>query len=278
MRKWITLMAGMWAIAVLAGCAATPSNYLPPLADPPTGVHRTGAFIWFDLLSENPKVASNFYSQLFGWRIESDTTVDDYSIIYNGDRPIGGIIRHENRDSRAAESIWLAVLSVEDVDQAVTTAREAGGKVLEGPIDVDGRGRIALIEDTTGAALILLRTAGGDPAARKPRTGDWLWTDLIIPDGEPVKAFYKQLADYQLEPLQTDGDAFHVFKHGGRTQAGMVELKWHGIEANWLPYVKVDKIDKQITRAQELGGTLIIKSGDAAVIMDPTGAAIGIQE
>lgn len=153
MRKWITLMTGIWAIAMLAGCAATPSNYLPPLADPPTGVHRTGAFIWFDLLTEDSRVASDFYSQLFGWRIESDTTVDDYSIIYNGDRPIGGIIRHANRDSRAAESIWLAVLSVEDVDAAVTTVREAGGRALEGPIDVEGRGRIAVIEDTAGAAI-----------------------------------------------------------------------------------------------------------------------------
>jgi predicted enzyme related to lactoylglutathione lyase len=277
MRKWITLMTGIWAIAMLAGCAATPSNYLPPLADPPTGVHRTGAFIWFDLLTENPEVARSFYSQLFGWRIESDTMVDDYSIIYNGDRAIGGIIRHENRDSRAAESIWLAFLSVEDVDQAVTTTRDAGGKVLEGPLDVEGRGRMALIEDTAGAALILLRASGGDPPPRKPKNGDWLWTDLITPDGGPVKAFYKQLADYQVEPLQADGDAYHIFKRSGRARAGMVELRWQGIEANWLPYVKVDKLDEQITRAQELGGTLILKSGDTAVIMDPTGAAIGIQ-
>jgi predicted enzyme related to lactoylglutathione lyase len=77
---------------------------------------------------------------LFGWRIESIPQTEDYAVIYNKDRPIGGIVTQENWDPKAAESLWLPVLSVADVDQSAAAARRAGGKVLDGPFNAVGRG------------------------------------------------------------------------------------------------------------------------------------------
>jgi predicted enzyme related to lactoylglutathione lyase len=58
----------------------------------------------------------------------------------------------------------------------------------------------------------------------------------------------------------------------------VVELGWEGLEDNWLPYFKVDNIDRIIKKARQGGGGLIVRSGDVAILSDPTGAAFGIQQ
>ena len=44
-----------------------------------------------------------------------------------------------------------------------------------------------------------------------------------------------------------------------------------------MPYFKVTDVDNSIEIARNMGGKLILKSGNAAVLTDPTGAAFGIQ-
>ena len=272
---------GTWSLimVLLAGCAAVRPASLPPVSEPATGAYRTGEFVWYDLLTEDPQAARTFYGQLFGWRIETAARASDYAVIYNGDRLIGGIAVHENRNPQAAESLWLASLSVADVDRSAAVVREAGGEVLEGPHKVRGRGRMALIEDPMGAPLLLLRSSRGDPTPRAPGDGDWLWTDLVTPDSTPADDFYGRLAGYQTVSVESEGDpGSRLFKSNGRPRAGLVELKWDGVEANWLPYVKVRSLDDVLNRARDLGGRLAIRADNIAVILDPTGAAIGIQE
>jgi predicted enzyme related to lactoylglutathione lyase len=119
---------------------------------------------------------------------------------------------------------------------------------------------MALIEDSMGAVLILLRATGGDPAAFEAGAGDWLWIDLITSESAPSTYFYGQLADYRLDTVQTDNDTtYSVFKNSGKPRAGLVQLTWDGVGANWLPYVKVDDVNKWIGQAKELGGALIVQ-------------------
>lgn len=56
-----------------------------------------------------------------------------------------------------------------------------------------------------------------------------------------------------------------------------MELRWQGLEDNWLPYFKVDDVDRTIGMARKLGGRLIPKTEDVAILTDPTGAVFGIQ-
>jgi predicted enzyme related to lactoylglutathione lyase len=81
-----------------------------------------------------------------------------------GDKPIGGMIATENKSKQAPESLWLLSLSEQDVDRAAALTGERGGKVVEGPLNADKRGQMALVNDPAGAPLILLRSVGGDPA------------------------------------------------------------------------------------------------------------------
>ena len=259
----------------LSGCASKQAGSLPSITPTPTGQHQVGKFVWFDLLTEDVQAAQDFYRELLGWRFEDQSS--DYSVIYAGDKPIGGIASLENKDPEVQESLWLASLSVENVDRAVSAVKARYGKVLDGPFDVKGRGRMAVIRDPEGAELVLLRAAGGDPVDAAVNSGEWLWVDLFTRDAKSANEFYGALAGYTAQTVATEGDhSYNLLKKNDRAFAGVVEIPWEDVEPNWLPYVKIDDLEGTISRAENLGGILILRLKNIAVIADPTGSVFGI--
>ena len=275
---WTLLILLAAASAGISGCASKQVTSLPPITPTPTGQHQVGKFVWFDLLTEDVQAAQKFYKELFGWRFEASTGSSDYSVIYSGDKPIGGIVGQENKDPKVQESIWLASLSVEDVDRAVSTVKARYGKVLDDPIDVKGRGRMAVIQDPEGAELVLIRAAGGDPVEMDVNPGEWLWVDLFTRDAKSANEFYEALAGYTAQTVATEGDhSYNLLKKNDRAFAGVVEIPWEDVEPNWLPYVKIDDLEGTISRAEKLGGILILHIENVAIIADPSGGVFGIQ-
>ncbi|MGB6290976.1 MAG: VOC family protein [Desulfobulbales bacterium] len=273
---WSLLILLAVALAGISGCASKQTASLPAITPTPTGQHQVGKFIWFDLLTEDVQEAKNFYSELFGWRVEGQSS--DYIVIYAGDKPIGGMAPHESKDTEKLESLWLASLSVENVDRAVSATKSRYGKVLDGPLDVKGRGRMAVIQDPEGAELILLRAAGGDPADETVKSGEWLWVDLFTRDAKSANDFYGALVGYTVEAEKTEEDhSYNLLKKDDRAFAGVVEIPWEDVEPNWLPYVKVEDLEGTISLAENLGGVLILRLENVAVIADPTGGVFGIQ-
>ncbi len=265
-------------LMVMVGCATNQAVRLPAVGSNPNGDVYVGKFVWIDLLTEDVSAASRFYNDLFGWRAEISKMNNDYNVFLKGDKLIGGMIATENQNKEAPESLWLVSLSVDDVDRAASLISERGGKILDGPLDADGRGRMALVSDPAGASLILLRATGGDPADTKAGTGEWLWTDLFTQNAKNAGAFYTSLAGYQVERVEVkEGHQYDVLKRDGRLRAGIVELRWEGLEDNWLPYFRVDDVDRTIEKARKLGGRLVLQAEDAAILSDPTGAVFGIQ-
>ena len=278
MKHKITLLLTLMTAGFmfLSGCASKQTATLPAITPTPTGQHQVGKFVWFDLLTEDVQGAQNFYSELFGWRVEGQSS--DYIVIYAGDKPIGGIAPHESKDSEVLESLWLASLSVENVDRAVSATKSRYGKVLDGPFDVKGRGRMAVIQDPEGAELILLRAAGGDPVDETVKSGEWLWVDLFTRDAKTANEFYGSLAGYTAQTVKTEEDhSYNLLEKDDRAFAGVVEIPWEDVEPNWLPYVKVDDLEGTISLAENLGGVLILRLENVAVIADPTGGVFGIQ-
>lgn len=278
-RLYTILLSAVMISFAVGGCATIGTKSLPVITPQPTEDYSHGRFVWFDLLSEDIDVARKFYTELFDWRIRADVNKGNYLTIHNGSRTIGGIVAHENRDPQVVESMWIGSLSVDDVDRAAAAVYKHGGTVLDGPLDVLPRGRMALVADPAGAVLALLRTDSGDPADEPPREGDWLWTDLIIDDAQQVTDFYYQVAGFRIQSIgNVEQQTFSIFVVDRKARAGLVVLEWEGIEANWLPYIRVNDLDVTITKARQLDGRLIYKHDDVAVLADPTGAAFGIQE
>jgi predicted enzyme related to lactoylglutathione lyase len=264
---------------LLSGCGTfSQSVYLPPVTETSPGPVKEGNFVWIDLVTEDVEAAASFYSRLFGWRATKSDVNREYFLFYLDDKPVAGMVAMENKDAAAPESLWLATMSVSDVDKSLVSVKTHGGKVLEGPLDAAGRGRMVLVSDSADAPFILLGASGDSPVGRKAKIGQWHWIDLITQDGNRSRAFYTAMFGYQVKPVEADEEhQYDIFIQDQRAVAGIVELQWEGLEDNWLPYFKVADIDRSIENARSLGGKLILQSGKVAVLVDPTGAVFGIQ-
>jgi predicted enzyme related to lactoylglutathione lyase len=128
---------------------------------------QLGEFSWHELATTDPDGAFGFYSALFGWEktdaMDMGPGLGVYQMYGLGGAPMGGIYR-KPADMPAPPN-WLPYALVPNADQAADRARAAGGQILNGPMDVPGGDRIAVIMDAQGAAFAVHSRGAAHPAA-----------------------------------------------------------------------------------------------------------------
>lgn len=262
---------------VLFGCVATRPEGLPGLGDDAAPTARTGEFVWVDLLADDPDSAARFYGGLFGWTFDPLEPGGDYATIRNGEHAIGGLLRHAPEEDDAPDDVWLASLSVADVDAAAASAQRSGARVVRSPRRVGARGRVAVLRDPEGALLALLEPSGGVPRARGAEAGDVAWLQLWARDHEVSQHFYGDLAGWSAGTVVAHGQIDEsFFVQRGHEVASVIEIPWPHVEPNWLPYVAVVSVDAAIERAKELDGRVLVRGKHVAILQDPEGGTIGI--
>ena len=86
------------------------------------------------------------------------------------------------------------------------------------------------------------------------------------------------VAGFEAKPHTVGKDhTFEVLGRDGVPRAGLVVVDLEGIDSNWLPYVRVADVSRTALATLEHGGIVLFERGDVAVLIDPTGAAIGVQ-
>lgn len=118
--------------------------------------YRTqGAFSWNELMTTDPEAALSFYSALLGWTTQKMAMPDgDYHVVRVGDTSVGGVMAMPpGARAGGMPPAWGSYVTVTDVDATARKAAELGGKVVHGPHDIPGVGRMAVIVDPQGAAL-----------------------------------------------------------------------------------------------------------------------------
>jgi predicted enzyme related to lactoylglutathione lyase len=269
------LLAG----ALLAGCASTSRLFIsvPPIAS--GGPRLSGKVVWHDLVTADMAGVQQFYAGVFGWQFEPVT--DGYVLVRNGDRAIGGIAA---LDSATAGSQWLAQISVPDIAASAEAVRHAGGKVLLGPFTLRGRGQVAVVSDPQAAIFGMIQTSDGDPVDAAPRDGDWLWHEVWVADPQAAAKFYFPLFGYTPGTAEINGKPYLYFKSAGKARAGLVQKPDPKIGNAWVSYVRVADVDAVVARVPELGGRVLfaptadVRKGSVAVIADPGGAGLLVQE
>jgi len=272
-RIGITLMVMALALSLLPSCAKHQEVKLPALKEANSGVYQPGKFTWFELITHDPTTVASFYGDLLGWTFTPYPENRQYLIIESNGHEIGGVVVVSGR---SMGSRWISTLSVNDVDETAFRVRKLGGRLLFGPSESDDRGRFAQIGDSQGADFLVLKSRKGDPKSPDLAPGNIVWVELFTRNVEEAARFYKELISYEVLPSE-ESDEHHYFAVGDKIRGGVTELEWDDVKPAWLPFVGVDNLREIVLKAIDLGGTLLAHTETAAVVLDPGGAAIGLQ-
>lgn len=262
-RSLRNAMCGL--VAMLFAVTAVPGS-----ASADTGLR----FAFADLLTDNRSTAEAFYGGLFGWTFrESANSAGDTAIVAEGEE-IGLLVAIENLDTDAGEAQWVSIMRVADAAEAASAAANAGGTVLDGPAPDEKGGTYAVIRDDVGA---LLAVYSGGPTSAAERPDNWIWFDLFTDNVGAAETFYADVAGLRSReaPVGT-GTSGRILGRDGRAFAGIVEVPPDSVKSAWLPYVGVADLQTALARATQLGGVIFARSEDAAIILDPSNAAIGV--
>jgi predicted enzyme related to lactoylglutathione lyase len=109
---------------------------------------------WHELLAADGQKAFAFYSELFGWQpaARENDRLDSYLLVSAGGRTIAGMF---TKLARAPVPFWLYYIEVADIAVAVARVKEAGGRVVQGPMELLGGSWIARCIDPQGAMFSL---------------------------------------------------------------------------------------------------------------------------
>ena len=271
------LMIGVAAAALLATGCATNIPEVPALSDSGSWIH--GKVVWHDLVTPNLDGAKSFYGGLFGWTF--DDVSDDYTVVKNGGRLIGGMAQLKSADYT---SYWVPLVSVGDVDRAVDATVAAGGERLVKSFDVPGRGRVGVLRDPSGAAFGVVRATQGDPVDRIPAAGDWWWNEVWTDNVDASAGFYSKHFGFDITKETVAGESHTLLTAGAVPRVGVVEKSDTRIPDVWVAYVRVADVEAVVSKARTLGGTVLlaptaeVRNGAVAILADPHGAGFVVQE
>ena len=125
---------------------------------------ENATFYWNELITEEVDEAKKFYASVLGWTLEEMPMPSGakYTVAKMNGKPVAGIMSSTDmEDGDDMPSHWAAYIHVDNVDAAVAKVAKAGGEVLKPAFDVPGVGRIAIIEDPTGAMIGLMTAKPG---------------------------------------------------------------------------------------------------------------------
>ena len=125
--------------------------------DPPDFKPEPGEWIWIQLMSRDGAKAAEFYRQIGDYEIINNTSTNrlsDLVLTHNGFAR--ATVRTIPTGNESVRPTWLLFLRVKNVAESVKQAAGLGGKVLIEPKADFLEGKVAIVEDPTGAAIGLL--------------------------------------------------------------------------------------------------------------------------
>lgn len=236
-----------------------------------------GTFSWADCSSTDPAKSKAFYTKLMGWEAEDIPISDDmfYSMLKHDGLNAAGL---GPTMAEGMPSVWTNYVNVDDVDAIVAKSTELGGTTIVEPMDVFDSGRIAMIQDPTGAVVGLWQAKNHIGASLVNTAGAMCWNELSTRDAEAAKKFYGELFGWEYELDEASG--YTSLKNKGRFNGGIMQMdeSYGDMPPVWTVYFSVADLDATIAQAEPNGGKVIMPSTDAggigkfSIIADPTGA------
>jgi uncharacterized protein len=184
---------------------------------------NTGALVWYELLTTDPKAAVAFYTEVVGWKTEA---WKDYTMFVGGQGPLGGVTQLPDAAKQmGAPPYWQGNIQVADVDATVAKVKELGGKILHVET-VPEIGRLAVIADPQGAVIAVYTPQREMAAHDLSQPGEFQWHELYTTDSAAAFGFYQQIAGWEqlgeldMGPMGT----YRLWGRGGKQLGGMMTM------------------------------------------------------
>jgi hypothetical protein len=252
-----------------------------------------GSYIWYELMTTDPRGAKAFYDDIVGWNVgEPLPGPVEYRMIGRSDGgSAGGVLTlNEEMTSHGARPIWLGYICVDDVDESVASIEAAGGKALMPASNIPDVGRIAMVADPQGAPFYVMKPT---PPADKPNAKSDVfspeavqrcsWNELSTSDPVAARRFYGEQFGWTSDdfmPMGEHGEYRFIDHHGLRL--GAIAGAMDGQQPHWRYYFRVLSIAKAKETVEAKGGKIAmgpmeVPGGDHILIgFDPQGAEFAL--
>ena len=252
--------------------------------------HAPGTFSWVELATTDQKGGVAFYRALFGWDV-SDRPIGQneiYSMLQMRGKEVAAAYTQMSDERRlGVPSHWNLYITVESANDTAKRAEGLGAKVLAPPFDVMDVGRMAVLQDPTGAVFCIWQAKKHIGARILNEPGALCWSELTTRDPKAAEAFYTALFGWSAKhgAASTLTDYTEMGLPGQPPGAGMMKMPEDmpaHVPSYWMPYFQVDDADASTAKAKELGGKLMVgphdipKTGRFAILQDPQGAMFAV--
>jgi uncharacterized protein len=236
-----------------------------------------GTPTWIDLGVPDLDRALTFYGSVFGWEFDVGPEESGrYTMCFLRGRRVAGI----SAMYEPSGVFWNVYLATPDCDRSAERAREAGGSLLIGPMDVMDQGRMAIVRDPVGAQFGLWEGRAHTGAQVVNEPGALMRNDLVTPEPGPAREFYAAVFDFSLEgnPDMPQADFTFLRRPDGHEVGGIMGAP--GSTSAWSTTFEVAGTDEAVQRALDAGGSSDgakdFLYGRLATITDPFGAEFSV--
>jgi len=248
--------------------------------------YKHGTFCWVDLGTTDAKGAKKFYKGLFGWDLVDTPAGPEmvYTMAYIDGKEVAALYNMGPQE-QGLPPHWNSYVSVTSADDVAAKAKVLGGTVMGEPFDVFDAGRMALLQDPTGAVVAAWQP-GVHPGAKLVNVPNTLcWNELATRDAKAAGNFYTQLFGWGSRVDQFGPTQYTSFMVGERFNGGMMQMDDQfppDMPSHWLVYFAVADCDASAAKVTELGGQVLVGPTEAAdvgrfaVVQDPQGGVFAI--
>src|SRR3954464_403463 len=188
--------------------------------------HAPGTFSWPELATTDQKAGVAFYRGLFGWDLNEQPMgpTEVYSMFQMRGRSVAAAytMRPEEKQMGAPPH-WNSYVTVANVDESTKKAQALGAKVFAPPFDVMEAGRMAVLQDPTGAVFQVWQPNKHIGAKILNEPGALCWTELTTTDTKAAEAFYTQFLGWTAKHSAAAAPMEYTeFSVGGTPSIGMM--------------------------------------------------------
>ncbi len=244
-----------------------------------------GKFVWYDVMTNDTKPASDFYKAVVGWSAAEFPMADgtDYTVFSQGDTMVGGLMKiPPDASAMGAKPCWSGYIAVDDVDADAKRIAAAGGKIMRPPTDIPNVGRFAVATDPGGAMFLIFKPGTDEtPAGHAPMAPGFIgWHELYADNPDREWDFYSKLFGWTKARSMDMGEmgVYQTFAVNDVETGGMMKRPPQVPVPLWNYYLGVDSVVAAMGRVTQHGGKVLMGPqevpGGAWIVqaLDPQGA------